>query len=145
MRLSGIALLSVAVAGPALAALGENVASVEVDRASMRGIASVARTDRYTVHEMELPSGTIVREYVSPAGVVFGVAWQGPFMPDLRQLFGAYYEQFDLNAWTAAADKDKNTSLKIASLVLDSSDGVRSGAIGGGFVPHVTKSADGRI
>jgi len=79
---------------PAHAALGESEATVEADRNQMRGTLNVSRTYRYSVHEMVLPSGTTVREYVSPAGVVFGVAWEGPFMPDLRQLLGSYYEQY---------------------------------------------------
>jgi len=133
LRLSGVALLSVAVVGPALAVLGENVASVEVDRASMRGIASVARTDRYSVHEMELPSGTKVREYVSPAGVVFGVAWQGPFMPDLRQLFGTYYEQYST---ALAAQRPHRGPVRIEDpqLVVHSGGRMRSFS-GSAFLP----------
>jgi Protein of unknown function (DUF2844) len=35
----------------------------------------------------------VVREYVSPAGAVFGVAWEGQFPPDLQSLLGPYYQQ----------------------------------------------------
>ena len=48
----------------------------------------IARDDAYTVHEMQSSSGTAVREYVSSTGTVFAVAWQGPWLPDLRQLLG---------------------------------------------------------
>ena len=47
----------------------------------------------YSVKELSSASGRVVREYVSPAGLVFGVAWQGPTMPDLRQLLGSYFGQ----------------------------------------------------
>jgi Protein of unknown function (DUF2844) len=42
-----------------------------------------------TVQTLTLPSGTVVREYLSTAGVVFAVAWQGPVLPQLRPLLGA--------------------------------------------------------
>jgi hypothetical protein len=35
-----------------------------------------------------------LREYVSASGNVFGVAWQGRSHPDLRQVLGAYYDQY---------------------------------------------------
>jgi hypothetical protein len=41
---------------------------------------------------MKMPSGTLVREFVAPNGKVFGVAWQGPWLPDFRQLLGDYFE-----------------------------------------------------
>jgi hypothetical protein len=76
------------------AALGGNSASVQDDVASMKASLQVRNANGYAVHEIQRTSGTLVREYVSPAGTVFGVAWQGPFMPDLRQLLGAYFDQY---------------------------------------------------
>lgn len=35
-----------------------------------------------------------MREYVSPTGKVFAVAWQGPWPPDLQQLLGPYFSKF---------------------------------------------------
>jgi hypothetical protein len=77
-----------------LAALGGDESTVRADGARMQ--AAVQRTSRagYAMHEMKSAGGTIVREFVSPAGVVFGVSWQGPFMPDLRQLLGAHFDAF---------------------------------------------------
>ncbi|MEJ2009185.1 MAG: DUF2844 domain-containing protein, partial [Acidobacteriota bacterium] len=43
--------------------------------------------------QLSSANGRVVREYVSPAGLVFGVAWQGPTMPDLRQLLGSHFAQ----------------------------------------------------
>jgi hypothetical protein len=40
------------------------------------------------------PLGTVVREYVSPDGKVFGIAWNGPTMPDLRQLMGEHFDHY---------------------------------------------------
>jgi len=44
----------------------------------------------YKVHQLTATNGTIIREYVSPKGLVFGIAWQAPFMPDMKQLLGTY-------------------------------------------------------
>ncbi len=43
------------------------------------------------MHELTTATGTVVREYVSPAGKVFGVAWRGPYLPDFRQILGDYF------------------------------------------------------
>jgi hypothetical protein len=48
----------------------------------------------YTVHEIQGTAGTVVREYVSSEGKVFGIAWQGPWVPDMRQLLGSYFDQY---------------------------------------------------
>ncbi len=78
----------------ASAALGEDITSVQTDQALMKGSLITIREKAYTVNEIKAPSGTVVREYVSPGGKIFAVAWQGPFIPNLRQLFGTYFEQY---------------------------------------------------
>ena len=47
----------------------------------------------YSIKQLSTADGRTVREYVSAAGMVFGIAWQGPTMPDLRQLLGSYFTQ----------------------------------------------------
>jgi Protein of unknown function (DUF2844) len=80
---------------PVAAALGGDETSVQDDRAHMRAaLVRMTRSERYTVHEMQASSGTMVREYVSTTGRVFGVAWDGPWLPDLRQVLGTYFEQY---------------------------------------------------
>lgn len=76
------------------AALGSDVASVDADRAQMKGSVQQRQTAAYTVHEIKGASGTVVREYASSAGNVFAVAWQGQFVPDLHQLLGTYFDQY---------------------------------------------------
>ena len=92
--LGGAAILAAMAALPVQAALGESVASVETDRLQASGTLRVLPSTAYTVHELHVPSGTVVREFVSPAGTVFGVAWQGPSMPDLRQVLGTYFDRY---------------------------------------------------
>ncbi len=79
-------------ANPAWAALGRDITSVKDDGAHLSAALRVSRSDAsYTVHELTLPTGTVVREYVSPAGKVFGVAWHGPYLPNFRQILGDYF------------------------------------------------------
>ena len=96
--LAGIAMVMLTLPFSASATLGENSASTEVDRASMKATLRMLPTVKYTVHEIQAPSGTTLREFVSSAGTVFAVAWQGPVMPDLRQALGTYFDRY-----TAAA------------------------------------------
>ncbi len=79
---------------PAFAALGGGAESVHIDQERMSGTVKITREDGYTQHEIKLRTGTIIREYVSPGGVVFCVAWQGPFVPDMRQILGTYFDRY---------------------------------------------------
>ncbi len=78
---------------PAWAVLGDSAASVLNDQARMKGTLRSVDMKAYVMHEIDTPDGAIVREYVSPAGAVFGVTWEGQFPPDLQQLLGPYYQQ----------------------------------------------------
>jgi hypothetical protein len=83
---------------PASASLGGDVTTVQADQVRMKGTLRKTLTNAYTVQEIKTPIGTVVREYLSPAGKIFAVVWNGPFLPDLRQLFGSYFEQFSQSA-----------------------------------------------
>jgi Protein of unknown function (DUF2844) len=90
-----VALFALCLVGAAAhAALGDDVASVEADRVHMKASLRVVAAALFTVHEIAAPSGTVVKEFVSPAGKVFAVAWTGPFMPDLRQTLGRYFDTY---------------------------------------------------
>ncbi|MGA7926496.1 MAG: DUF2844 domain-containing protein, partial [Candidatus Sulfotelmatobacter sp.] len=71
-----------------------DTATIQADQLQMRGTRTTKAAESYTVHEIQAATGTVVREYVSQEGKVFGVAWRGPWLPDLRQLFGSYFEQY---------------------------------------------------
>jgi hypothetical protein len=86
--------LLLAISIPAAAELGGVAATIEADLTHLKATRRVVSAQKYTVHEMLTASGTIVREYVSAQGRVFAIAWQGPFMPDLRQVLGSYYEPY---------------------------------------------------
>lgn len=86
--------LFAALALPAWGELGANVSSVQADQAKLKGSLKVTSSANYQIHEIQTAQGTTVREYVSPSGTVFGVAWQGQFAPDLRQLLGSYFDEY---------------------------------------------------
>jgi Protein of unknown function (DUF2844) len=78
----------------AAAALGEPEASVQTDAVQLRGSLKVTARASYQLHEILLPSGTLLREFASADGKVFAVAWSGPAMPNLRQALGAYFDNY---------------------------------------------------
>jgi hypothetical protein len=76
------------------AALGESVDSVEMDMKTISANNRVTTVQNsYTIHTINSNS-TIVREYVSPSGVVFGIAWNGMIHPDLTTLLGTYFGEY---------------------------------------------------
>jgi len=137
MRLTVVTLafgvLTQAAVLPAFAALGADVASVEADRAHMKGELRATATERYQLHEILLPSGTRVREYVSAAGKVFAVSWHGPTMPDLRQTLGDYYDKLQAARGAARGDHH-HLSVEQPEFVLHSRGHQRSFA-GQAYIP----------
>ena len=81
-------------AAPAWAVLGQPASSVQSDQAYFRGMLAQVSHQGYELYQIDAPDGTVVREYVSPEGTVFGVSWQGPVMPNLSQLLGSYVSDF---------------------------------------------------
>ena len=83
------------------ASLGGDVASVQADQVHMQGSRRMTVAQAYTVHEIQAGTGTVIREYVSSSGKVFAVAFKGPWLPDMRQLLGNYFEQYSRAAQVA--------------------------------------------
>lgn len=90
----GMALAGMTNPSSVFGALGGDVTSVEADRAKMEATLQTTSRQLYTVHEMHTANNVTVREFVSPAGKVFGVAWEGVSRPDMKQLLGAYFDQY---------------------------------------------------
>ena len=85
---------------PGWAVLGEYANSVTTDQQHMRAQLTETVRQGYSVKELRSADGKTIREYVSPAGLVFGVSWHSPFMPDLQQLLGSYYGRLQQAAQT---------------------------------------------
>ena len=99
-RLAGLLAIafSVTFSASSFAALGGDAASIQDDQAHMKAQRQIKQATGYNVHEMKAENGTVVREFVSPEGKVFGVSFAGPARPDLKQLLGAYYNEYEQNA-----------------------------------------------
>lgn len=102
-----IVLLTLVLPYPAVASLGASESSVQDDQLRLQAKATSNTTRAYTIHELTSPLGTVVREYVSPAGTVFAVSWQGPFQPDMKQILGSYFDQY-----SRAAKKQRENQLR---------------------------------
>jgi hypothetical protein len=89
-----ISLLMLTFSFPALAALGGDASSVENDKVHMNATEKVTQAEAYNVHAIQSPQGTVVKEFVSPSGRVFAVSWHGPFVPEMQQILGAYFQQY---------------------------------------------------
>ncbi len=75
------------------ATLGGDVASIIGNHQHLGGATQVLKLASGERHELQLPSGTVVHQYVSPDGVVYAITWKGPRMPDLRELMGTYFDK----------------------------------------------------
>ncbi len=106
MRFLLISALLVALgSGSAWAALGENVASVELDAQALGGQHVTVPKTGFDLHQITLKDGTIVNEFVSPAGTVFGISWQGHVIPNLHQLLGSYMVSLQQGQRTAVSPR----------------------------------------
>lgn len=94
-----LALLAFGAPALAYAALGGDIGSIQTDRGQMHAKAAASvGMGSYTVHSMQTDAGTTVKEYADAAGKVFAVTWQGPVKPDLSQLLGPYFSDFQQEA-----------------------------------------------
>jgi hypothetical protein len=85
---------------PAAAHLGGDSDSVDADRQQLRADLRSIPMRQYNLHEIRAASGTLVHEYATRQGTVFAVTWQGPLPPDLHQLFGDYYQRYQVAGGT---------------------------------------------
>jgi hypothetical protein len=109
----------------ASATLGEPEASITAEMQLNR--ASIKESDHgvYHVHEMLLPSGTMIREYAGLDGKVFAVTWNGPFIPNLKQTLGSYFTEFSAAA-AAAHGTRKHLEVRQPDLVVESGGHMRA-------------------
>jgi len=112
--------------GLALATLGQDDSSVESDRAQLQAQRNITQSNGYSVHELTLPGGTQVREYLSPNQKIFAVAWSGPSIPDLQQLLGAYFSRYQAATARMARGLRRPVLLQESDLVIQSSGHARA-------------------
>jgi Protein of unknown function (DUF2844) len=128
-------LASQAVCLPALATLGEDVTTVENDRVQMKAQLRTTSVAGYTVHEIQTPTSTVVREYVSASGKVFAVSWSGPLLPDFRQTLGRYFDEYNSGASAPRVGR-RQLSIQGTDLVVNSHGHMRA-FYGNAYVPSL--------
>jgi hypothetical protein len=122
----------------AAAALGEAESSVQTDVAALRGSIKVTERTGYRLHEIQLPSGTVVREFAAPNGAVFAVAWNGPTVPNLQQTLGKYFDNY-VTAARAKHAGHRHLQIQQSDLVVQA-DGHMRAFSGRAYLPQSVPS-----
>jgi hypothetical protein len=138
LLVAGTGLMILVTGFPAWGSLGGDTASIQADQIHLQGSRQTIAGQSYTVHEIQAAGGTVVREYASSSGKVFGIAWHGPWPPDLRQLLGGYFEQYAqaVNAGSGARRGRRPILIEQPGLVVQISGHPRAFA-GVAYVPEM--------
>jgi hypothetical protein len=78
----------------ARAALGEDADSVAADQLRMQATSRIVKKERHSIHELQMPAGGSVRQFVNEGGKVFAVSWSDGWRPNLRELMGQHYDRY---------------------------------------------------
>lgn len=110
----------------------DQAAKVRVMRPANRAADGLtANPAVYIVRETTLGSGTVIREYTSGDGIVFGIAWQGPTIPDLGSLLGGYLRDYSAGVEVAHALRGWRTPVSVSARNLVIKTGGHMGAFSG--------------
>ena len=77
------------------------------------------------MQQIAAPDGSVVNQFVSPSGIVFGVSWQGATIPDLSQLLGEYFPEFQ-QAARSLGRKRGGIGVKTDRVVVESGGHMRA-------------------
>ena len=114
-----------ATAASGFAALGGSEESVISDQVKFQASRRMVPEHGYRVHEISRGDGTLIKEYVSFDGKVFGVSWKGPALPDLSQLLGSSFGEFQ-NSVHPKAGRRKTAVVRNSDLVVESTGHMRA-------------------
>lgn len=109
----------------ARAALGEHESSVTADAQLLKGSIKSTQRTNYRMHEIQLPSGTLLREFADSGGNVFAVAWSGPAIPNLQQTLGRYFANYTTAAKTNPTRR-RQVQIRQSDLVVESEGHMRA-------------------
>jgi hypothetical protein len=118
----------------ASATLGQPEASVSADAVQLKGSIQATSLANYRVHEIQLSSGTAVREFVSLDGNVFAIAWNGRSVPNLRQTLGAFFDQY-VAALQVRRGDHRHVQVELDNLVVQSTGHMRGTFAGRAYLP----------
>ena len=86
--------------GAAHAELGGNFASVQADAQRLSGAVHTTSTANYDVHEIQVNSRAVERQYMDHTGRVFGIAWRSEGVTNLKAMLGSYFPKYQTGAVT---------------------------------------------
>lgn len=109
----------------ARAGLGDPESAIPVDVQRMGGSIKSSARSSYRIHEIQMSSGTVLREFASAEGTVFAVAWSGPTLPDLRQALGHYFDAY-ASAAQGSHSARRHLEIKQTDWVMQSSGHMRA-------------------
>lgn len=80
------------------ATLGEHVDSVSADAKvfKIQSKVSSRSQERFAVHEIAYGPG-FIKQFANSDGKIFAIVWEGLRTPDLTQLLGNYYDDYEQN------------------------------------------------
>ncbi len=122
---SGAVVIGALWSAAACATLGEPETSLTTETQLNRASLKESDYGSYRVHEIQLTSGTLLREYAGPDGKVFAVTWTGPFIPNLRESLGSYFAEFAARA-PAAHGSRTHLLVREPDLVVESGGHMRA-------------------
>ena len=122
----------------ARAALGASSDSVESDRVVMKGLTRPVAAGALQKQQLQLPSGTVVNEYLNAQGTVYAVTWNGPSLPNLRQILGNYFVNYQAAAKQPVV-RHRLVRVSSADIVIESSGRMRA-FVGRAWVPALLPS-----
>jgi hypothetical protein len=123
---------------PARAALGGTADSVESDRVSMKALTRPVPTGALRKQELQLPSGTVVTEYMGGNGLVYAVTWHGPALPNLQLILGDHFADLTAAARQPAVRR-RLVRVNTPDIVIESSGKMRA-FTGRAWVPNLLPS-----
>lgn len=98
---------------PSWGVLGGDTASIQKDQAHFQASLRRLPGNSYSIQELRGTAGNLIREYVSAQGTVFGVAWEGPWPPDLQQLLGSYFDEYTRAVQSSGAARPGRKPIRI--------------------------------
>jgi hypothetical protein len=131
---TGLLTAALLLPGIASATLGQPEASVRTDATQLKGSVQASYQANYRVHEIQLPSGMALREFVSLDGNVFAIAWSGRSMPNLRQTLGQFFDQY-VAAMQVRRGDHRHVQLELDNLVVQATGHMRGTYSGRAYLP----------
>jgi len=128
-RLSRIAAAACSVAAllaapAAQAVLGGDASTISDDELRLKGVRrqSAALQTQVQTREITMVDGSSIREFISPGGIVFAVAWSTRFKPNLEALLGTHAAGYAAAASDAMRTPGikRNVALQRGDLVVHS-------------------------